>query len=636
MLNNRRRHIIQYLAEMKGLISIQELAKLFEVSERTIRYDLENISYFLAQHGFDLEHHHGKGEYQLHAKPSEISRLLPLIKDVNNISYIHSAIERQLMVIHYLIIKSRTVTLQELANQLMTSKGTIIQDLEKVEMWLTPFKIKLIRTKKGYILEGSEKEKRQAILSVIRWFGHLWEDMDPLVQMDWSHLSHANLNTMKRIVRTNMKQHFHVDDYSFAQVYHLLSLQIQRNRQEYTLSAWEIGKDQKEISSLDLFVRQLFQEVEEEMNISFSETEKEYCKQHILAFCLDIIPDYSHYFCQQSLNVFLKKVFLRLGISQVPVDTFEIARKEWEKLSWQAHYDLLLSTPLAEKLKENYGFLIYHVLESLSDMKDEVYTQVSLDQLFPIIMYIASIFENQLSQTKNVKAAIICPNGYISSHLLAARIKNKFPQIGIYGPYSISDFEEHKEELNIDFICSTVSLKTHDIPVLVVSPFLEEQEVDKIQHLLHKLEQEKLVRLNGQKMNSIHSIIPDHQIRFITEKKSLKEVIWEGVNILVQYHYVTPAYFDDICAVLDERGAYFEIAPRLLLPHAVSNHVQRVGLSLIRLREPIIISSTQMIHAVLTLATPDDSAHLPLIKQLHDFLLEPTNMKQLIYGAEDE
>ncbi|MCY1028971.1 HTH domain-containing protein, partial [Mammaliicoccus sciuri] len=43
MLSKRQRNILSYLSSENNFVTISELASLFQVSERTIQYDLEYI-----------------------------------------------------------------------------------------------------------------------------------------------------------------------------------------------------------------------------------------------------------------------------------------------------------------------------------------------------------------------------------------------------------------------------------------------------------------------------------------------------------------------------------------------------------------------------------------------------------------
>ncbi len=61
-LNERSVAILQYLRETEDYTSINILSENFNVTDRTIRYDLDKIEKFLVKNGFGyLDREYGKG-----------------------------------------------------------------------------------------------------------------------------------------------------------------------------------------------------------------------------------------------------------------------------------------------------------------------------------------------------------------------------------------------------------------------------------------------------------------------------------------------------------------------------------------------------------------------------------------------
>ncbi|WP_413481867.1 HTH domain-containing protein [Mammaliicoccus vitulinus] len=61
MLSKRQRNILSYLSSEKGFVTISELASLFQVTERTIQYDLEFIESFKSELNIDVERNKSLG-----------------------------------------------------------------------------------------------------------------------------------------------------------------------------------------------------------------------------------------------------------------------------------------------------------------------------------------------------------------------------------------------------------------------------------------------------------------------------------------------------------------------------------------------------------------------------------------------
>ncbi len=607
-------------------ITIQELSKLFEVSERTIRYDLEDIQYWLGQKGFQVDYQHGKGTCMLHLAPAQIPQVVSIIHDDRQSYYVRSSRERKLTVLYRLLVDTTFIPLQELADYLHVSKGTIIQDLQKVEAWLSTFHIKLARSKKGYILQASEKDRRQALLSVVSWIGSIREEEDPFVSLEWPYISEDELYKIKPLIRDTLVN-YHLDDYSCLHLYRLICVQLLRIRQGYTFT-----EEERDHSALDYEgigdLTALFTTLEQEFSILLNQNERAFICEHLLSYCFEIIPDPIFQSSGTSFEWFMSKLLNRLGISSTSIETIKEARFIWEKIHWQVHFQLIATSPLTEKVQEQYEFILYHTLDLISEVPDESFQHATHDQLSPLVMFVASIFENQSSQSKIYQVALVCPSDTATGQLFAARIRNLFPQVHIQGIYS--QLSTHSNQPDVDFICSTVTLAHSTLPVLVISPLLNDHEIYKMKQFLFRLEKERSLQSKSKHVLDFSSIIGEEFIQ-TSSQNLLEQALREGVQLLVKQNIVEEDYLIDILKVVENQGLYFEIAPGLLLPHAISRYVNRVGVSLVKLKEPIPISEGRFVRSIITLATPDSSSHLSLMRRLHEFLLDENNLKEFIY-----
>ena len=72
---------------------------------------------------------------------------------------------------------------------------------------------------------------------------------------------------------------------------------------------------------------------------------------------------------------------------------------------------------------------------------------------------------------------------------------------------------------------------------------------------------------------------------------------------------------------------YFEILPGLIMPHVISKHATRVGISCVCLKNPVSING-KLIFASITLVSPNDEAHIHPIKMLYEVLSNIQNVHE--------
>lgn len=158
-LHARARSVLLALTEAEHPVKIKQLAERFAVSERTIKYDLEHIRERLAGMEAELRSHTGRGVW-LEADAAAKRRLRETVA-LEESSSVDSARERQNRLALTLLERSGFATLEELAEIVRASRGTVLTDLHKAEEGLRRWNVALERESgKGIRLVGAEADKR--------------------------------------------------------------------------------------------------------------------------------------------------------------------------------------------------------------------------------------------------------------------------------------------------------------------------------------------------------------------------------------------------------------------------------------------------------------------------------------------
>lgn len=152
---------------MKGnMVLIHELAERYKMSERNIRYKIDNINYYLSKNKLPTMVNNNKGEIFFEKSKKSFFSISSQI--INDSDYIFSKEEREQLVIVSILLKTDIFTISEINEDLDVSVSTIKKDMKDVKDILAVNNIEITKVaKKGLLIEGDEDRIRTLLLSIL-------------------------------------------------------------------------------------------------------------------------------------------------------------------------------------------------------------------------------------------------------------------------------------------------------------------------------------------------------------------------------------------------------------------------------------------------------------------------------------
>lgn len=153
-LNRRDLNILEELNKNRKL-TLSYFSLKYEVSERNIRYSIENLNYYLSKfsiNNIEIK----KGELTWN---ENIEKLEEFIKKIDIDNYVFSKKERE----NYILIKylfSENVTISKIEKYLKVSRPTIKKDIISLNGYLKEFELEFIRDENEIFIRGKEKKLR--------------------------------------------------------------------------------------------------------------------------------------------------------------------------------------------------------------------------------------------------------------------------------------------------------------------------------------------------------------------------------------------------------------------------------------------------------------------------------------------
>ena len=223
-MNKRIVEMILMLSESKGAVSLEQLAERFEVSQRTVRNDINEISSLLKKKGL-RELHMRKGVITVQ---EDFGGILPELDPTDYYSYKLSKEERKMVAASLLIGSAGYITLGTIADALFVSRATIIADLDDIKNFVKDGNLRVTsHSNKGLRVEGPESEKRWFLyrLSAFKIQSASSGQSTPVVNVQA-----GDAITIRKIVSEQEKVHRrYLSDQSYLMIVKYLGIMIDRN-----------------------------------------------------------------------------------------------------------------------------------------------------------------------------------------------------------------------------------------------------------------------------------------------------------------------------------------------------------------------------------------------------------------------
>lgn len=634
-MNKRSREILSTLIQKKEYgqaAYMKELAEQFGVSTRTIRNDLEQINEFLNKNklsGVSL----GKQGVIETGKDMERARQY-LFRD-DFYSYKLERHERKMFMATLLICEKDYRTLSDLADCMYVSRSTVIQDLDGLKAFFKRHKLYVVsHSNKGLILEGEEKNKRLLLLSMIKSNESVYREAPVFERLICSlkeecRVDMEDLKTMEKVI--NLAEHFSgrfLTDTSFTNLKYFLVLSLYRMRLK--MYAEQDSKKNSKYEMAGYILKQLsdfagIEVVEEEVKF------------------LGRILNEMRYIKKTTSNQEIVKmqVITRTFIEHVSIDIdlnlqgdyifYENLINHLESMFSSAIQDNTVNSVVTEVL-ERYPKIQEAVQNNVSVLEEYIGRKLNEVEISYIVVHICAAMERNKNSTERYSVILVCNGGIGTSQLLLARLKKYFN-------FDVADIIPAHDLKNADIdeadvILSTVALDT-DMEYIQVDPLLNDEDCINVGKKLSRLKgshkaisrpkvkekpeaahmkrikeilaentsPEQMVFQIEEVVNEFYhkevsmpllAMLPSEAVRLNVSCESWQETVRQSAQYLLRNGCIEERYISSMIENVEKNGPYILVAPGFALPHeALNAGAKKVGMSLIRLAEPVVFGKPE-------------------------------------------
>ena len=683
MLTERSLYILQKLIYTGKVYKISAFAHHFDVSVRSIQYDLNRISDFLADYSFPALERPTGSSISYHLEASQEERLLELLRNTTY-QIILSPHQRQLFLLLRLLSHDGFVTMDYLSQQLLVSRATVLTDLDKIRSLLPAFEIVLdSRTRRGIRLSAKERNLRELAISLTVPSPNDTSSEEFSYDAYWESLIQKTLfpdidmNVIEQAtILAESSLHINLKDKAFMDFRLYLALTVQRILNRHWI---KLGPAEQE----NIIYTQEYSIACKMMNL-FKSRYDFFIPQDEIAFVAMYLlggraTDYT-----SSYNVGLPVVqLLALNLIQ-KMQTLLLNRFIYDEILleglinhlrpalFRIRYGLSIRNSHLDELKRSYPDIFHMTKFACTLLETYCGKAISDEEIGYIALHFAAAFERSHESLPRIfRALIVCSSGMGSSMLLASRIKNVFPMIQIIDVVAFCKLDEAISLRQPDFILSTLQLTPTPIPQVTVHVFLSQEDQMNIQQLLLDIPlsqnptslkqhtedsassfahqtyvaspQDGLLSEFEKKQKRgffmLKDLITKETLQLKIDASDWKDALQKSAMPLLRHGDITEEYVTAAFETSQAMGGYIVIAPMVAMPHArPESGVNRLCMSFTTLTRPVEVVSGKFVDIILLFGAIDRYSHTDILKDLMQLLIDTkaidvirnTNQKEVV------
>lgn len=634
-------------------MEVKKLITTYRISLKTLRTDVNEINDFLLEAKMSPTKLNEKEKLILLEK--DIMKIQDRLNHMDTYSYKMSREERQIYIIAELLMSQDYITMQNLAKKLNVSRNTILNDFETVKDYCLAFNVNvLMKSSKGIKIECDQKDRNNLLMQIFHDLEDDYMEKSFFHQLIQRKLGmKIPLEMIKEDLREYMEQqHMLVSDrvFSYVSIYLFVILNRKINKKRRTVEKltgdtasdnllnWFADKYEVSINKNDVkdFGRYMKQH---DFNISSEQKEINDVELYgIIVYFLQMVGEDIE--CSlQSDTVLIESLLEHIR-----------TLKNWEDYDFEMPLSDELPIPkeILEKTIEKNSIILERYLgyPLTKEMKES------------IMIHICAAFVRNLEYLNLLEVLIVCPGSMATGKYLEAQVKNYF-DFRVAAVIPSRDVEEFLKSNKIDFVISTVNVRSESVPCVKVqaqltmndinaiqniafllgrkenkseneSRYVEQNFLDVMKTFLEKLDASKrdeffdeVYALMETKIQStgksiLAQMLDPSKIMIKQEKITWEQGILQAADILEKKGCVGSDYGKKAVENVKEYGDYIIISKGIALAHAGKKeaHVYKDGLSLVMCPEGIEFTEGNIVYLVFCLAVAEEKDYLKLFQEI--------------------
>lgn len=598
-----------------------ELAKRFSVSTRTVRADIAALNDILEQYGARFMHSRGEG-YRLQVNDAALFGTLQ--QEKKRRATPRSAQER----VHALLIRFLTsafsLKLEDLADEWFVSRGTLQSDMAEVRERLAQYALTIeARPRYGMKLFGPEKAIRDCLTDLLFQL-HLDDPENPLLENDILH--QPQVATFAGLLHPLMSQYaIRLTDEGEQYLIFYCAVALRRIRDGYPLPDFDVEDGDEAVRKVSVW---LAGELRKLAGKEISPAEEAYLRVNIAARRVqevrpteinaddeEALVDYILAYINAHYNYNLQ------GDKQLRADLLTHIKTMITRVKYQIN----IPNPLLANIKQHYPMAYDVTLAAVTSWGKYTPYTLSENEIGYLVLHIGVGLERHynIGYERYPQVMLVCDTGNSTVRMIQAQIARKFPQLVMTRIVSLRDYEV-LPQIEEDFVISNARVSEKNKPVVVMSPFPTEYQLEQLG---------KLVLVDRTKPYMLEKFFDAGHFMVINEPLDQKSLFKKVCDLLEQEGYVGNDFYSSVV----EREAIVStlLGEGIALPHSLGLLAKKTVVVTILAPQGIAWGDGERAYVIFLLAiSKSDYEEAMAIYELFVTFVRERSMSRLL-GSED-
>ena len=655
------RKSIELLFVLKKENDLKQISQKMNLSERAIRYEVENLNFYLKKFNIGEIIQTGKKiKLVINSKDKLLSKL-------NKDNYNFTKDEREDFILaNYLF--NGDVRQKIFEEELNVSTATIANDIQRIKERVNSSGLEFKSyTKTKTFIVGEEKKIRQMMLNFLIDYLFVEEKyyvdilIKDIINKYFEGIDVKDIRSYLNDIQIKLEKTISDEAHKILTIY--LMILVKRVKQKFVLDNFrneQMVKKSKEYQT----IIEVLPKLEEKYKIKINQEEKYLFTEYVLG-SHSYNFSYSYYENWFQLEILVNKLIIGVN-SLIDIDILgdkillEGLLNHLKPAIYRIKQGIKLENSIFEEVYESYPQLFKIVESEIGKYKSYLEVEINKDEIaFLTIHFKEAMDRREIKQLKNI--LIVCGFGYGSSKLLKENVKKNF-DVNVIDAMPLHKFYEMEDFNNVDLIITTVPIKTKGIEIIKVNPILLEEDIKKLEEKGLRKERKSIDIEELVELIRKYTIVKDEEIlkreilkkypeKFteLRSKNALMDLLYkENIYVDMEFDnwidcinyfgnemltkgYVEKDYVDSMIEVLSTYGSYMLINDNILLAHGKNNEdIHKTAILLGVLRKEVEYLNDKRIKFIVMFSSKDGNEHLNALLKLTELMEDKKLFDKLI------
>lgn len=572
-MNERQNRIVEILNEKDGWQTGKQLAMMLNVSDRTIRSDIESIN----KEHIGLITANFRHGYMLNKD------VLGNNKAVDN-HIPQNAKERCKYIIFQLLFNVRRINLFDFEQEIFVSEFTLRNDLKTINRMVEELdsNLKLVKDGNYISLEGSEVDKRLLYRKMLTQETHGdFVNIDKINDL----FPDLDLIRIKNLLEKVFDEYgYKIRKETFPMLIIHVGVAIERMMGENYV---DVSRKQEIVETQEYKIsKTFFKDIQSFTNLELNENEiqlfaslllgkrnRQYLSSEIYSTKAEILSKKIVEGIQSQYDIdFSTDAFFSNGLIV-----------HLQNLLERLDRGLNVSNVYLGEIKKNYPLVFEMSVFVGRIIENEIQKVIKEDELGYLTIHIGAAYD-RLNTKRYYHAILIHPNGNMLSSICYRKIMDKFDERLVID--AVMDYYEESvvDNLHPDFILSTVHLvNKKDVPIVYISMFVNTNDEFKLAKLINEMDSQQNRKAFAK---WVDNLVIDDCYFYNLEANDYLEVIQIMGSKMQQLGLVNDNFIES--TIEREKKAFTSFSYGFAIPHPLDYVARKSTIAIAILKKPIM------------------------------------------------